>query len=447
MVFRAISRMTGKPHREMPQRSALSRLGLLTALFAGGNAAALFLRLIGGFLTARVTEPAVLGLFNGFALVLGYVPFLQLGILNGLNRELPYLIGAGDREGASTLAAAAQGWALLIGGAAGAVLIGAAAWYFPGRDLTTAAGWAAQAVNVFFLIYAQTYLQVTYRTRGDFARLAMINVVQSSAGLVLVLLVLVFGFYGLCLRSVLTGAAGMVLLWLWRPIRVAPAWDLKKLFHLFKIGAPIFAVGQIYGWWMILDSTLVLYFLKADGLGLYQLAIIVGSTLVLLPSSLSQVLYPRMAEQYGRTGRLEGLVGQVRRPVMLLAAVAAPVVIMCWFLLEPLTSVLLPRYAPGIPAAKWTLVFMFVSCFEPANIVFNVVRRQDLYVMAILSGFAVYVATLLLLTRNDVSLASFPQAMTAGRIVFVACSYAFIGRLVKKEVRAGSGATLAGAGV
>ena len=93
-----------------PAAQPRSMLYLVGAL-VGGNLAGKLLRMAGGVLQARYAAPQVLGLFNGIGLVLGYAPFLQLGILNGLNRELPYYVGKGDRKRVMELAAAAQAWA------------------------------------------------------------------------------------------------------------------------------------------------------------------------------------------------------------------------------------------------------------------------------------------------------------------------------------------------
>jgi hypothetical protein len=69
----------------------------LVAIFGGGNFLSMFLRIAGGVLTARFVLPSELGLFNGIGLVLGYLPFLQLGVLKDLGRELPYYIGKGQK--------------------------------------------------------------------------------------------------------------------------------------------------------------------------------------------------------------------------------------------------------------------------------------------------------------------------------------------------------------
>ena len=79
-----------------------------SASLVGGNGIALVLKTVGGLLQASCVLPSVLGKFGGIALVQGYIPFLQLGILNGINRELPYFIGKGDRQRVRELASAAQ---------------------------------------------------------------------------------------------------------------------------------------------------------------------------------------------------------------------------------------------------------------------------------------------------------------------------------------------------
>jgi len=65
-------------------------------VFAGGNAIASIIGMASGLLTARLVEPADLGLFNGFKLILAYLPFVQMGIINGLSRELPYHAARND---------------------------------------------------------------------------------------------------------------------------------------------------------------------------------------------------------------------------------------------------------------------------------------------------------------------------------------------------------------
>jgi O-antigen/teichoic acid export membrane protein len=393
----------------------------------------MMLNMAGGVLMGRIVAPATLGLFNGIGLVQGYAPFLQLGILNGLNRELPYYVGKGDRQRVEGLAAAAQAWALAVGGVVCLALLGIAGWQLALGKMWLAAGWFTNAILALFLFYTTTYLQCTYRTAHDFSRLAWVTVVQSLVGLALLGLVAWLNFYGLCLRALLTGAIGTAILFLWRPVRVGPKWNAGHLKHLLVIGAPIFGVGMLYSWWTVINSTLVLKFAGVEGMGLYAMVSMASSAMELLPSAVCQVVYPRMAEQFGRSHNLDELLRPAWKPMLVTAAGLIPVIAGAWWLVGPVVRLVVPAYAAAVPAMQWGLLTSIVASFGPVCNVFNVIRRQDLYVVAILLGMAASGGSLMWLIRNGVSLVAFPQAMLIGRVVFMLLCYIFIMRMRHRE--------------
>jgi O-antigen/teichoic acid export membrane protein len=413
----------GEQPTNRSQAPAQPSVGFLIGTLAGGNLLSTVLRMAGGLIVARLVLPPVLGLFNGISLVLGYTRFLQLGIFNGLNRELPYYVGRGDRERVNELASAAQAWFIALGSLIGLALLAIAAWYeFAGR-LESASGWATNAVMAMVLFYGTMYLQATYRTAHDFARLSVANVLQNSLALVLVCLVALLGFQGLCLRTTLAAVVSLALLHYWRPIRVRPRWNLRHLKHLFLIGLPIFGVGELYAYWSTLEGTLVIKYLGTTAMGLYAMVVVAGSTIELIPLSVSQVLYPRMAQEFGRTGQIRGLLRPTLKPMILAASGVAPLIVLGWFLAEPLTQRITPNYVAAVPAMRWSLLPPLISCFLPVNNVFIVVRRQALYAVAIVCGMSAYLGGLLWLSRDGASLVLFPQAMLIGRIVFALASY------------------------
>jgi O-antigen/teichoic acid export membrane protein len=429
--------LQGSPLQPVAGEAARRRsVAYLAGVLVGGNVLASALRMVGGILQARFVGPPVLGLFNSLGLVLGYAPFLQLGILNGLNRELPYYVGKGEHQRVRELAAAAQAWALMLSAALSAGLLALAAWSLLCGNAQVAAGWATNALAAFFFFYGATYLQVTYRTGHDFARLAMVNVAQNAVALALVALVALLSFYGLCLRAVISGAIGTMMLHYWRPVRVGPKWNFAQWKHLLIVGLPIFGVGQLYAWWGVLDQTLVLCYTGKTGMGLYAMVVMVITTVELLPLAVSQVVYPRMAEQFGRTGRFDGLARMTIKPMLLTAAAMALGIPAAWWLVGPLTRILVPKYVDAVPAMQWSLLVPFVSSFGPINNIFNVVRRQGLYLAAILVGMGVYFVTLLWLVRAQAELTAFPQAMLAGRVAYMAACYVLVIRLVRKQRQA-----------
>ena len=123
----------------------------LTAVFASGNLIASALHMLGGFLVVRLVDPTVLGQFQGIILILSYLPILQLGILNGLTRELPFYIGKGNRQRVEELAASAQAWALFIGVFSTVALLGIALWHAFQGNLQFTVGWGIVALLSFLL--------------------------------------------------------------------------------------------------------------------------------------------------------------------------------------------------------------------------------------------------------------------------------------------------------
>lgn len=181
---------------------------------------------------------------------------------------------------------------------------------------------------------------------------------------------------------------------------------------------------------------MVLKFMGVRDLGLYSLALMVGPALGLLPTSVAQIMYPRMAESYGRTGNVREMFNLARWPTLLLATAMIPIALVCWHLLPIVTPLLLPRYTEGVRAAQWAIVPGFLlSAVVPFSF-FNVVKRQDLYGTAILSGIAAYFGTLYVLVRHGSYLAAFPQAMTIGCSVFLLFSYASLYYLIRSCDRA-----------
>jgi O-antigen/teichoic acid export membrane protein len=402
------------------------------AYLTAGNLFSTLLTALGGLVIGRLVDPAMLGLFSGIALVLSYASLLQLGALSGLSRELPYFIGAGDRPRAENMCAAAQMWALALGGGVSVVLVGISMWQLSRGELMMAAGWFTNALLAAQLFYTD-YLQVTYRTAADFARIAVIRVVGQTVLLVCLALVIPFDFYGLCLRALVAGAATLALLWHWRPVRVGPKLALGDLKHLFRIGLPIFLVGQVLAYWIVVDQTLVLRFGGTKMMGLFSMVIMVRTAVQTLPSAVSQVFFPRLSQKHGEGKSLTELAQDIAKPIALTAAAVLPMILALWWALGPVTRFLIPQYADAVPAMQWALLLAFVTCFEPGITVLTITRRQTLRLLSILAGMAAYAGCLVWLIRDEVRLVAFPQAMLAGRAVYLLLGYAIIYRLVAKE--------------
>jgi O-antigen/teichoic acid export membrane protein len=428
----ALQQNNAKEHG-VPNRESKPTFAFLAASFAGGSFVSMVIKVFTGVIQGRLVAPGTLGLFSGIGLIVGYAPLLQLGVLSGLNRELPYHVGKGDLNKVNELAAAAQAFALVVGGSFAAVLMGIAIWMLTQSEWLRAAGWLTNAILAVFVFYNGHYLQFTFRTSHDFARLAIAQVVEAVIGFAALLLVAWLNFYGLCLKSVLAGSFGMALLYYWRPIRVGPVWNWADLKHLLYVGAPIYAVGILYAYWTVINSTVILHLAGTEGLGLYVMVAMATASVEFIPSAMVSVFYPRMAEMYGRGEGLSSLLSSIWKPTVVTFVALVPVVAVLWLLVGPAVRMVVPAYAGAVTAMQWGLLLPLVTCFSTVNIIFNVARRNSYYAIAIIVGMAINGCVLMLLVRDGVYLHAFPQAMLAGRVAFILLCYLFAFHITRSK--------------
>lgn len=406
-----------------------------TGIYAASNFVTMFLRIVGGILTSRCVEPMVLGAYNGIGLVGGYIPFFQLGVFSGLNRDLPVSLGAGDHEQSRNLTAVAQFWALFISFSIAACMSAIAIWYAIQGDFHTAAGWLSHAINIFGIVFVTSFLETLLKASSNFTTLAGIRLIRMASSVVFVALVYWFNWYGLCLRGALIALVGLTLMWVKRPIKVKPSFDYKVMTQLVKTGIPIFIVGYIFSLWTILNSTMVLTFIGKEGLGLYHVANLVGPAMILMTRALGQVIYPRLAADFGRGKKIKELVRMSLLPIVLGVLFTAFGAIIGWFLLPYAVEYILPKYKEGIAAAQWAVVASTVLAFGPLNNIFNVLKKQGRYGVAMIIGMAVYLVALLVFKQDGIELTDFPKALLIGRAAFMLITYSMVFHMMKQEAR------------
>lgn len=393
-------------------------------------------RIVSGLLVAGFVIPEVLGTFNGIGIIMGYLPILQLGIMNGLNRDLPYYFGKGEFEKARKYASVTQFWELFLSVLAFSVLIFLSAFYLLKSNFIFAAGFFSYALASIHHYYGMNYLQVLFRTNQDFNKLSSITLIVSIISLVSVLLVWKWKFYGLCLRSIITFTVEIFLLWRWKPLSVKPKFDFAILKEINKVGLPIFIVGIIFSLWSTVQNTFVLRLGGAEAFGLFQLALMIETSLGVVVFSVSQVVYPKMAFEYGAGKNIKELLQVSFKPILFIFVFLIPSIVIAWIFLPYAVEWLLPKYIDGVEAAQWTMLLLFVSIWAVNNNIFNVIKKQQDFLVSIIAGMLVYTFVLFIMHRFDgFSLKHFPQAMLIGKASQLMLGYFFIWKYSKSKSR------------
>ena len=130
-----------------------------------------FSQLIVTIFVGKFITPYDLGLWTSINLFLSYSVLLQSGIINGLNRELPFNLGRGDSKNAEKLAGTAQSYTLLISFIA--ILVSIIIFFTSSYGLKLK--YTILTIGILIaLTYYQHFLFATYRSKSSFLKLSYI---------------------------------------------------------------------------------------------------------------------------------------------------------------------------------------------------------------------------------------------------------------------------------
>jgi O-antigen/teichoic acid export membrane protein len=350
------------------------------AFFSSGVLIFQFSRVAVNILSARTLGPEKYAPWNVMQPVLAYYALLTLGIPNAMNREVPFLMGAGKSPEAQKVADTSFTSLCLL-------LLAGFAVCAP-LSTTDIGGLNRSSLFIFaiLLVVWQFYNfgQVILKSRIEFKRMSF---QLALFGAVYPILTLwgtnKFGFNGFLLGNVITAALVVGFIFLVSPLKVHWSLDINRTLGLVRIGWPIMGAGLLFVVFMSTDRWLIASLLGRTALGFYTLAAIASSLLYIIPSIVGQQIYPRMAHQYGKTNDVRKLKRYMFYQIGLNLSILVPIVSVAFVTLPLLVERYMPAFSGGITAARIILVGLIPLCLvSPFSSFLNTVNRQVWYLMA-----------------------------------------------------------------
>jgi O-antigen/teichoic acid export membrane protein len=365
------------------------------------------------------------GEFTYWALLLAalsYAPALLGGSLNGLGRQLPYLRGAGQLDAAEA-AESTLHWTLVI------VLLGVLAAAFAGTfvigALALPLGLAVGGTLVF------SVQQFVLRSSLAFNRASIQQLVfglgVSSVALLMLLNTSTLGVaafgYAICL--VLAIALGLLL---HPPSWRRPTWG--AFVELTRIGFPIMVAGVIFSVFVTSDRWIASALLGQVRAAPYALASVVGSSMLIIPTVISQQTYPRMAILYGKTGDRAQVYGMARRQSLLAGVAAFPLALVGAVAVIVFVPIVLPAYRDAVvPACVISLGFAVLAASTGFGNYLNVVGEQWTYLRVQIGSTAVALGLMVVGARI---------ASAIGIAIGISLGYALYGLWLRASTRGGA---------
>ena len=283
-------------------------------------------------LVFRWLDPISMGYWSAAQMAALPLEALKLGILSGLARHYPYLIGSGEPARAHRLVEAALAHSLFMCGL-GLLAAGGFALVAP------ESGPARYAVITVALVWALGYyaqfVRSTLRSSASFVRLGCIELGLAVLGVFTLSFVFFLGFQGLLLRALLLAALASAIFFTFRSVRARPAADWGAIREMFQFGRHTYVTGYILLIGKQAERTMLLAFAGGiEAVGYYSPVLGVWSLLQVVPSLLHASSYPQFLENYGKDHDvrrlLKGLLGQIRKTAFAMLLMSTMVGVAGW---------------------------------------------------------------------------------------------------------------------
>ena len=310
-------------------------------------------------------DPSGMGYYSMVITVSSYGVLLQLGLMNGLNRELPVALGQGKKERNLNLVGESTSSVLLI--QTFFLII-----YFIVISLISFDDGTKE--SAFFLaglavIPSQLLSMVMLRLRAEqrtmaFAILHLLTTITTVA--VSFVAIQYFGFKGAIWVLITVNLLAFIIV----TIRYLPAanylyFNSKDISYLLRIGFPAMLSSLVFALFFSIDKLFIMRFLSIEDLGLYQIAFLPMVLGASIHSMVFQFLGPKLLFKFGAGSSLYSLYKEALKvsvSIMLLMAFLGPLII---FIIESVIEVWLPLYSEALPLIS---IFYVASIFMAANL-------------------------------------------------------------------------------
>jgi O-antigen/teichoic acid export membrane protein len=325
----------------------------------------------GGFSTffiAAALQPANFGIWLTMTLFVSYSSILSLGTVETLLKQFPFYKGKGDLKAASRLEDVV--FTAIVITATVILVVGFILPIFLTRLQTNSIMPAIRMMVVAAgLSFPSAFFYYRFVAHQNFKTMGLL---ESMRALLNIFLVVGFSYswgltgaaVGFCLTEMIVCGVSSILSS--RSYgRVKLLFDFRAIWNSILIGLPI----TIFWWISMLqgsvDRLVSISLLGKVPTGYYGIGISIVSVILLLPQSISRVLYPRINEKLGETSREEDLFRIVVFPTRVLGlAIAGVIGVTVIFM--PFVYHLIPKYLPGLAATQILLVLSFFR-FSTAN--------------------------------------------------------------------------------
>lgn len=352
--------------------------------------------LLASLFTYRYIDPESLGIWTAVTTFEVYATFLRIGIPNGMNRELPYELGANNVKKAKSYASTTLAYSLFI---SCFLIICFIVVVFTETFNSQSTHFKLALLALFVRIIIEpytTYLSGTFRSNENFSKLSRIQNIQAGIRLITIVLVIRFGFNGFIFRELIIVVTNGIQLHLSRPLRIMPQFQWSSFKILLRIGFPIFIISFITS---TIDTFPRLFLIKNGDslqLGLFTPISIFLMAIAVIPSTIASYLYPRFSFSLGQNGDALSLWRKTKSIYGISIIIAICVSTVVYFSVDFFIK-FFPKYILSVPYIKISCIASLFIGYKIGSVLMIVLKSWKwLWIYAITYGLVQFLSLYIL---------------------------------------------------
>lgn len=338
--------------------------------------------IIGSIVASIFIAPGEMGVICNCLLISTYASFIQLGVFNGLNRNIAFYKAQNKQNVVQNMVNTSHMVAVCVA-AIGCAISVVYALCVVGKGGVYIAGSILLLITLAFTPLS-THYETTYRSGQEFKRLGIIKFKESLLYCIVVFLPSLLGYLGKIISDSLKLLVGFFLRLKDLPIKSTGRGQLKTYKELVRTGFPMLLSGYVWSIFQVADQTYISAYFGEEQLGLYTLSRYCVMAFIILPQAINAVLYPKAAARFGQTGNSYDLLPFWRKTLILYSAIIIPIVVVLYVIAPILVPIVLPKYVDGIDCMKINLISCITFIYMGPSVIFGTLRKNTAYIISII---------------------------------------------------------------
>jgi len=386
------------------------------------------------YLVMRYIGPEIIGNYQGVILWGSYFSFLQLGVFNGLNRNLAYYNGANRIDDVQKAASSGFVFSLFVSFVSLCIVILIA--LSSENDGTTIVKLAFILLGISAMAQPIiTYFDTLYRTGQDFNKLGKIILIENSIFLFSSGFMIIWGYSGFIAQNIFKLLFSIFFRIKGKIKSLSLNFSFATLCKQINTGLPIMINSYLYSTFFIFDQFYILRNFEKIELGYFNIARLVLFIIPVIPNSLTTIFYPKASNAYGKSGDNPNVLKPFFKKALLInLAVVLPLIIIIYMLIDPFVKIFLPEYIGGISYAKHSVVGGIGYIMIGPSVILGVLKKNKINFIALLimsvSSYGLYALNILKF-ETITSIIWFKNLIFILYSIFIICYIYFI--LLRKK--------------